>query len=288
MIEYLKYLNMATIATWTSLAFAVILFIVLMAKRKKAPNSAALIIMAFGATSCTTVEPGHKGVEVSWGGETNTSMVYPEGMNSGLHWIWDDMIEYDVREKTLVEKFDFNDANNMATGVEISLDYSLDGTNLPTLHKTITDLETKIKKTLKSAGKEVVPQYSASDLNLRKRSEAEEKLTAILSKELPQFFVQFARVQITDVDIPDAIAKAAEATAKQQELNKLAGEKAKEAENNFNAAEWDAKTKAVLSQPAMLELKRLEIQELWARSGVSPYGQNNVFGAEMNLMRELR
>ena len=45
-------------------------------------------------TSCTTVQSGHKGVEISWGGETNLNVVYPEGMDNGFHWIWDDMIEY--------------------------------------------------------------------------------------------------------------------------------------------------------------------------------------------------
>lgn len=257
-------------------------------KSQKLMKKTMIVCAALLLASCTTVAPGHKGVEVSWGGETNTQMIYPEGMHTGLSWVWDDMIEYDVREKTLVLKFDFNDRNNMSTGVEVALDYAFDGNQLPLLHKTITDVQTKLEKTLKSAGKEVVPQYTASDLNLNKRAEAEKKWSDILANDMPQFYVLFKRLQITDVDIPAAIADAAERTAEQQEKNKLAGEKAKEAENNFNAAEWDAKTKQILSQPAMLELKRLEIQELWAKKGVSPWGQNNVFGADVNLMRSLQ
>ena len=144
------------------------------------------------------------------------------------------MIEYDVREKTVVKKFTFNDKNNMSTGVEIALDYNLSPTQVNLIHTQIVDIETKIIKTLKSAGKEVVPQYTASELNLSKRNEAEDKLSKVLSEELPDFYVEFARVQLTDVDIPKQIADAAEATAKQLELNKLAFEKAKEAENNFN------------------------------------------------------
>lgn len=240
-------------------------------------------------TSCTTVESGHKGVEVSWGGETNLNLVHPEGMNTGIHWIWDEIIEYDVREKTLVEKFTFNDANNMTTGVELALDYNLQPDKVNLIHVKITDIDTKIMKTLKSAGKEVVPQYSASDLNLKNRQEAEDKLSEILNNELPEFYVNFARIQITDVDIPEAISSSAEATAKQQELNKLALEKAQEAENNYKAAEWDAKTKKILSQPEMLELKRLEIQEIWAKKGVSPYGNNNVFGGNSTaILKGLR
>jgi len=61
-----------------------------------------LSVLALLVTSCTTVESGHKGVKVSWGGETDLSKVYSEGMDSGVSWIWNDMIEYDVREKTMV------------------------------------------------------------------------------------------------------------------------------------------------------------------------------------------
>lgn len=238
--------------------------------------AAAMLTM----TSCTTVSPGHKGVEVSWGGETNMQTIYSEGMDGGLHWMFDDMIEYDVREKTMVEKFTFNDNNNMSTGVEIALDYNLDGSKVNRLHIQIADVQTKIQKTLKSAGKEVIPQYTASELNLTKRNEAEEKLSEILSEELPDFYVNFARVQLTDVDIPKAIADAAEATAKQLELNKLSKEKAQEAENNFVAAEWDAKTKDVLSKPAMLKLKELELQENWIDKWNGSFGNNNVFGSD--------
>lgn len=251
-------------------------------------NAMTAAIAALMLTACTTVDSGHKGVEVSWGGETNKDMIYPEGMHGGFHWVWDDMVEYDVREKTMVETFTFNDANNMGTGVELALDFRLAPDKVSLLHTQITDVVLKIQKTLKSAGKEVVPQYSASELNLTKRGAAEAKLAEILSKELPEFYVEFARIQITDVDIPDAVAKTAEATARQQELNKLAGAKEEEAMKNFKAAEWDAKTKELLSQPAMLEYKKLEIDALWASKGVSPWGNNNVFGADLSVIKGLK
>lgn len=58
-----------------------------------------LVIAIITATmpSCETVDAGHKGVEVSWGGETNLTTVYPDGMNGGFHWMFYDLIEYDVR-----------------------------------------------------------------------------------------------------------------------------------------------------------------------------------------------
>lgn len=256
-----------------------------------------LLIMAISFISaCTTVEPGHRGVKVYWGGKPEMDYVLPEGMEVGISWLWNSCVEYDVREKTLVEKFVFNDSRNMETSVEIALDYNLNPQQVNLLHTRITDVDTKILKTLKSAGKEVVPQYTASELNLKKRKEAEAALREIISKELPEFYVQFARVQITDVDIPQGLAKVAEETAIQEGRNSLAAKKeleqtnlAKariaEAKGKYDAALYDAKTKDVLSSPKMLELKKLEIEMEWARKGVSKYGNNNVFGAGTAVLK---
>ena len=233
--------------------------------------------------SCQSVDPGKRGVEVSWGGETNMSKVYSPGMTYGSKWITDDLVEYDVTQQTITEKYEFNDKNSMATSVEISIDFSLDDSKLPYLHTKISDWKAKLHSTMKGAAKEVIPQYSAVELNLSKREESEHKLSQILTKELPEFYLVFDRVRVTDVDLPGSVSQTAELSAKQEELNKLADKKKTEAENNFHAAEWDAKTKDILSQPAMLALKKLEIDAMWATKGVSPYGNNNVFGS-MNGM----
>ena len=256
-----------------------------------------LVTLSFG--SCTTVDSGHAGVEVSWGGETNMNTVYNEGMATGFSWVWNDMIEYDVREKTLVRTFEFNDKDNMVTKVELSLDYKLDRTKVNFIHKEISDIETKILKTLKSAGKEVVPQYSAIELNITKRNEAESQLASIIAAELPEFYVTFARLQMTDVDIPLAVSRLATETAVQLGRNELA--KKKEAEQTalakavvakskglFEASEFDVKTKKLMSQPAVLRLYEAETDRRWAERGVSKYGTNNVFGANTSLFKNLK
>ena len=94
-------------------------------------------------TSCETVEAGHKGVEVSWGGETNLNQVYPEGMDGGLHWIFDDMIQYDVREKTMVQVFEFND-KTVVFGKH--LDGEQDGLRTDKKYINILPVETKMRK----------------------------------------------------------------------------------------------------------------------------------------------
>lgn len=255
-------------------------------------------------SACTTVDSGHKGVRVSWGGETDTTMIYPEGVTTGLKFLTGTMIEYDVREKTIVEKFEFNDNNNMLTKVEVSLDYNLDPDKVHMLHLKISDYETKLKKTLKSACKEVIPQYTAVGLNIKNREKAERKLSEIISRELPEFYIQFKRLQMTDVDIPAAVSKLAEETAVQLGKNELASKteaeqiakanariaKAKgdadaqvaRAKGEFEAAKYDSKTKELMSSPKFLELYRAETERKWAEKGVSPFGNNNVFGVSPN------
>lgn len=242
------------------------------------------IIATISLTSCESVDSTKRGVEVSWGGETNLNKIYQPGMVYGFKWLTDDLIQYDITQQTITEKFDFNDKNSMPTGVEISVDFSLDETKLPYLHTKISDWKAKLHSTMKGAAKEVIPQYSAVELNLSKREESEIKLANILKKELPDFYLAFDRVRVTDVDLPTSVSQVAELSAKQEELNKLADKKKTEAENNFHAAEWDAKTKDILSQPAMLKLKELEIDMEYARKGVSKYGSNNVFGIPTGLL----
>lgn len=253
--------------------------------------------------SCETVPPGHRGVEVSWGGKTNMNTVHPEGLSTGIHWLFDDMVPYDVRQTTLVQKYEFNDKNNMSTMVEMALDYNLSPEKVNLLHTEIKDIETKIIKTMKSAGKEVVPQYSAVELNISKRTEAEEKLTKILQEELPDFYVEFARIQMTDVDIPAPVAKLAEETSVQEGRNKLAEKKeaeqvalakarVAEAQGEYDAAKLQAKTKDILSQPKMLKLMELEIEKTYAegylKHGNSKYGTNNVYGSGTAVFKGLK
>ena len=258
-----------------------------------------LLAVLFTVVSCTTVDPGNKAAVVRMMSGTDETVILDEGTHFGLNWLWDDAVEYDVREKTMIRKFEFNDKNNMSTKVEIAIDYNIDPTRVNFLHKGITDVEAKIEKTLKSAGKEVVPDYSAIELNKDKRSEAEKRLNELINDEANEFFIVCKRVRVTDVDIPTKIAKVSEETVIQESKNILAEKKELEqtnlakakiakAKGEFEAAQYDAKTKKILSDPKMLELKKLEIEMEWAKQGASKYGNNNVFGSGTAILKNIK
>lgn len=252
-----------------------------------------LVLASLLFTSCTSVDPGHKGVKISWGGETDMSTILPEGMDMGFNWLWDDVVQYDVREHTIVKKFSFNDKNDMTTEVVVALDYNLDPSKVNKLHVGINDYEVKIATSLSSAAKEVVPQYAAVDLNKHDRAKGEAQLAEILKKELPEFFVEFKRVRFTDINIPAGISELAEQTAVQLGKNELASKmeaekvslakaKVAEAQGDYDAGVLNAKTKDIMSQPKMLEMMRIEnekiLAEAFLKHGKSIYGENNWFG----------
>lgn len=250
-----------------------------------------LAVTAGLLTSCATVESGHVGVGVSWGGETDMTKVYPEGIHYGFGWLFDDMVEYNAKQLTFVTKIEFNDTNNMSLPIEFSVDYRIDAAHANVLHKDIDNYMIKLEKSIKSAASDIIPKYSATQVNILKRKEIEAKVAEALTKELPEFHLIFADVRMTDVDIPAAVAKLAEETAKQVGRNELASKKeaekvalakaqVAEAEGKYKAAQFDVKTKELMSRPAVLALYQAETERVWANKGVSPFGNNNIFGGD--------
>jgi hypothetical protein len=250
-----------------------------------------LAIASLFLTSCESVDSKHVGVAVSYGGETDMSKVYPEGMVYGMRWLTDDMIQYNVAEQTFVTKIEFNDKNNMVVPIEFSIDYNISATQANKLHKGIDNYMVKLEKTIKSAAADIIPKYSAVEINLLKRSEIESKMKVVLEKELAAFYLVFARIQMTDVDLPVAVSKLAEETAIQigrnEKATKLKAEKVAvadaliaESKGKFEAAEFDVKTKELMSRPAVLSLYKAETDRVWASKGVSPFGNNNIFGSD--------
>jgi prohibitin 1 len=257
---------------------------------KKIKQLLGLSVILLMISSCATVDSGHTGVAVSWGGETDLTQVYEEGLHNGIGWMFADMIQYNTKEKTVVQKLSFNDKDNMIVPIEFSVDFKIISKDANKLHKGIDDYMVKLNKTIKSAASSIIPKYSAVQINILKRNEIESKMDSVLKIELPEFYLDFVRIQMTDVDLPKAVSLLAEETAKQVGRNELSSKLKEEKENNaaaliaeskgkFEAAEFDVKTKKLMSQPAVLALYEAETDRQWAVNGVSRYGSNNIFGA---------
>lgn len=250
-------------------------------------------------TSCTEVENGERGVAYKpYNGGLDPDFVYGEGVDVGISWLWNEMITYNIRQQSLDMDMVLMDKEGLDVDISVTLLYRVIPNRIGFLHeeKGQDYQDSYVLPIAQSACKKIVAGFGAIELNVSKRDSAEILIKETISNIFAENnHLQVDNVMIKDVDLPDKIANAIIAKKEQDERNLLAEKKKLEEENlaqaaiakakgEYEAAEYTAKTKEILSQPKMLELKKLEIQELWAKKGVSPYGSNNVFGSGTGIL----
>lgn len=135
----------------------------------------------------------------------------------------------------------------------------------------------------------------ASDSLLQHRNMYEANVTKSLTMALEKEGFTLNNIAILKMALPPSYKAAIErkiavlqetatiiSQTKQAEQTAL--KKVALAKGNFEAAQYDAKTKEILSQPKLLELYRAETERIWAENGKSPYGENNVFGSTSGIL----
>lgn len=155
-------------------------------------------------------------------------------------------------------------------------------------------LDTRIKALIKKELVRHSTKYTTDSL-LQYKSGFENEVTASLSKVLEKEGFLLSNISVNKMHLPDAYRKAINnkikviqetATIKSQteKAQQEALRKVATAKGDYEAAEFEAKTKAIMSQPKMLELYKAETDRIRAQKGVSIYGNNNVFGAGTNIL----
>jgi regulator of protease activity HflC (stomatin/prohibitin superfamily) len=135
----------------------------------------------------------------------------------------------------------------------------------------------------------------ASDSLLQHRNVYEANVTKSLTSSLEKEGFTLNNIAVLKMSLPPSYKAAIErkiavlqetatiiSQTKQAEQTAL--KKVALAKGNYEAAQYDAKTKEILSQPKLLELYKAETERTWANKGVSPYGQNNVFGSTSGIL----
>jgi hypothetical protein len=135
----------------------------------------------------------------------------------------------------------------------------------------------------------------ASDSLLQHRNVYEANVTKSLTTSLEKEGFTLNNIAVLKMALPASYKKAIErkiavlqetatiiSQTKQAEQTAL--KKVALAKGNYEAAQYDAKTKEILSQPKLLELYRAETERIRATNGTSEYGQNNVFGSAQGIL----
>jgi regulator of protease activity HflC (stomatin/prohibitin superfamily) len=269
-----------------------------------------VLVMTF--TSCTTADSSEVALVVDQIGNdkgvpniemasgfifyfppTQDVYMYPTSVQ---HKVWTASVDEDSPTD---EHIDVTSGDGATFGLDVAINLQLERSAAPTLFtKYRVDMDELINTRVRNiVRKELLDNAVgfASDSLLQHRNVYEAGVTRTLTKSLAKEGFILNNIAVLKMSIPASYKKAIEtkirviqetATIKSQTLQaeQTALKKVALAKGNYEAALYEAKTKAILSQPKMLELYRAETERVWAEQGVSPYGSNNVFGAGTGIM----
>ena len=272
------------------------------------------LVVAMSVTSCTTADSsevalivdqigndkGVPNVEMASGfifyfPPTQDVFLYPTNVQ---HKIWSSKDE-DGNDT----RINVTSSDGATFGLDVALNIQLQRERASDLFiKYRVDMEKLIDTRVKTiVRKELLDNAVgfASDSLLQHRNIYEANVSKSLAVALNKEGFDLSNLAVTSMSIPDSyraainkkikvIQETATIKSQTEQAQQEAMRKVAVAKGNFEAAQFDAKTKEIMSQPKMLELYKAETERIWAQRGVSPYGNNNVFGAGSGIMLNRR
>ena len=224
---------------------------------------------------------------------TQDVFMYPTSVQ---HKVWTASIDEDSPTD---EHIDVTSADGATFGLDVSINLQLQRARAAELFiKYRVDMEDLINSRVRTiVRKELLDNAVsfASDSLLQHRNIYEGNVTKSLTASLEKEGFTLNNIAILKMQLPASYKAAIErkiavlqetatiiSQTKQAEQTAL--KKVALAKGNFEAAQYDAKTKEILSQPKLLELYRAETERIRATNGTSEYGSNNVFGSASGIL----
>lgn len=262
--------------------------------RYVAIGAVLLIGVVIFLNSWVDVKPGERGFVFKPFNtpSIDSNEVYMEGTYFILP--WNEMIRYEVvnKSKQYVQKV--MDLNGTDVTVEVSVNYNIVPNQVAQIHvKHRENYTIFIDDKSKGAIKDVIGRYTYEQVYSSKREALEGEIEEILEKDFMNNYLHLNYVEIADVNLPENIAAQIEEKETQKQRNLTAKEKQKEQEYLANARIEKARgdSSLIISAKFKSEAIRLEAEQIarnpqyielkkWEKwDGIgSPYGGNNVFG----------
>ncbi len=260
-----------------------------------------LILLIVFIMSWTDVNPGEEGfVYRPYGGGVETEKIYKEGTMFILP--WNEMITYNTRQQSQNYSSEVMDINGTDINVQVAINYSAASGKTPLLHlKHGPGYISFIDDKAKGAIKDVIGRYTYEQVYSSKREALEGEIEAILQGDFKGNYITLHYVEIADVNLPANIATEITNKETQKQRNLTAKEKQKEEEYlanariaksrgdsslivsaKFKAEAINLEASQIAKNPSYIELKKWE---KWDGKG-SPYGQSNVFGSGVSILKQ--
>jgi regulator of protease activity HflC (stomatin/prohibitin superfamily) len=266
------------------------------------------LVVAMSVTSCTTADSSEVALVVDQIGNdkgipniemasgfifyfppTQDVFMYPTSVQ---HKVWSE-------DSPMDDHIDVTSADGATFGLDVSINLQLQRARAADLFiKYRVGMDDLINSRVRTiVRKELLDNAVsfASDSLLQHRNIYEANVTKSLTASLEKEGFTLNNIAVLKMALPASYKKAIErkiavlqetatiiSQTKQAEQTAL--KKVALAKGNYEAAQYDAKTKEILSQPKLLELYRAETERIWAQKGKSPYGNNNVFGNASGIL----
>ena len=281
----------------------------------------SLIVLITFMTSWVDVPQGSEGFMYNpYGGGVQKEKTYGEGTYFVAP--WNEMVSYNTRQQSRTYQSQVMDKNGTDITMVIAINYSAMKGQTPKLHLKhgpaieVYDPETNklvevtggyvnfIDDKVKGAIKDVVGRYTYEEVYSTKREALEGEIEAILTKDFGGNFVQLHYVEIADVNLPTSIQN--EITAKETQKQKnMKSELMKIEEKNLADARIEKsrgdsslvisaqfKAMAIKKEAEQLKANPSYIEYIkwkgYAEGKGSPYGEGNVFGAGVGILKEIK
>ena len=224
---------------------------------------------------------------------TQDVFMYPTSVQ---HKVWSSSLDEDSPTD---EHIDVTSADGATFGLDVSINLQLQRARASELFiKYRVGMEDLINTRVRTiVRKELLDNAVsfASDSLLQHRNVYEANVTKTLTTSLEKEGFTLNNIAVLKMALPASYKAAIErkiavlqetatiiSQTKQAEQTAL--KKVALAKGNYEAAQYDAKTKEILSQPKLLELYRAETERIRATNGTSEWGNNNVFGNTSGIL----
>ncbi len=259
-----------------------------------------LIVLVVFLMSWTDIDPGEEGfIYRPYGGGVEKQTTFGEGTIFIAP--WNEMITYNTRQQSKNYTSEVMDINGTDINVMVAVNYSATSGKIANLHlKHGPEYITFIDDKAKGAIKDVIGRYTYEQVYSSKREALEGEIESILQSDFKGNYITLHYVEIADVNLPPNIAGEITNKETQKQRNLTAKEKQKEQEYlanariekargdsslvisaRFNAEAIALEAKQISQNPQYIELKKWE---KWDGKG-SPYGEGNVFGSGVSILK---
>lgn len=245
---------------------------------------AFIIVMALSSSLFFTIQPTEKAVMFFPFGE---GLAKDATLHPGFHMKapWNEVIIYDVAEKTTDETMDINDKNGLPIHVDVTIRYFPMHDKIGYIHERFgRDYpNVLVIPEMRSMTRQVLARYAAEEIYSTKRAEVETNVITETERIMSANFVTTTAVLIRSIKLPDQIRQAIESKL-QQEQEALAyqfrlDKEKSEAERKRIAAEGESRANNIINNSLSDKLLKMRGIEATLELAKSPNSKVVIVGS---------